>query len=114
LRERVAAKLPDEGFLSREGDVSAEPTPHPNEFVADAGVALSRKGRGRSNGRRRERVVNYLLPLWEKVAAKLPDEGSLSTDTKVSAEPTPHPNEFVADAGAALSRKGRGRSNRHR
>ncbi|MFZ2160043.1 MAG: hypothetical protein WAV72_28540, partial [Bradyrhizobium sp.] len=31
-----------------------EPTPHRSEFVADACVALSHKGRGRSNGRRRK------------------------------------------------------------
>jgi hypothetical protein len=44
LREKVAAKPPDEGFLF------VEPTPHPAEFVAGVGEALSRKGRGRING----------------------------------------------------------------
>jgi len=45
--------------------------------------------------------------LWEKVAPKAPDEGFLSANT-------PHPNEPSADAGDALSHKGRGRSNYHR
>jgi hypothetical protein len=38
-----------EGSLSAERYLSAEATPHHSELVADAGVALSHKGRGRSN-----------------------------------------------------------------
>jgi hypothetical protein len=49
--------------------------------------------------------------LWEKVAAKPPDEGYLSTERYLSAEATLHPIEFVVGADVALSHKGRGRSN---
>ncbi len=49
-------RLPDEGYLSTHRYLSAEPTPHPAECVVGVGVALSHKGRGRSNERRQERV----------------------------------------------------------
>jgi hypothetical protein len=48
-----------------------------------------------------------------KVAAKLPEEGYLSTKT-VLVDATPLPNEFLAGIGDALSRKGRGHYDRHR
>jgi hypothetical protein len=46
--------------------------------------------------------------LWEKVAARPPDEGYLSTERYLSAEATPHPIEFVVGADVALSHRGEG------
>jgi hypothetical protein len=46
---------------------------------------------------------------WEKVAAEGCRMRVLSAGG-VLAEPTPHPSEFVAGTGAALSHKGRGYS----
>src|SRR5258708_39245184 len=48
--EGGSRRLPDEGSLSAESCLSVEPTPHRSEFVVGVGVALSHKGRGRSNG----------------------------------------------------------------
>ncbi|MYV81050.1 hypothetical protein GTH44_04200 [Bradyrhizobium japonicum] len=40
-----------EGYLSARN--ARRDTPHPNEFASTGGVALSRKGRGRSNAHRK-------------------------------------------------------------
>src|SRR5258708_7075072 len=57
-------RLPDEGCLSTESCLSVDATPHRGEFVVGVGVALSHKGRGRSNG--------YPLPLWERAQQWVP------------------------------------------
>ncbi|TGN75162.1 hypothetical protein EOW77_0033240 [Bradyrhizobium yuanmingense] len=81
-----------------------------------ADACLPDRGRSGANHRRRPRLAgglsSSLSPCgrgWLREAK--PGEGSLS---RHALRDTPHPIESVSACGAALSRKGRGRSNAHR